>query len=178
MNKKNEIKNIYVGPYDIASQARDFFEGFKPLGIKVKFIKTTEDNIYQISKAHLDLYKIKNLIPLFKPRGISSKLRAMGKVVLSRAGYAYDSSLNNNECAMIEITPDNLYSELKKILLEYPLRVKLAKMGREYVKKYHTPSSFCKRILAALEDNKYDFYPTFFREQFIPESICRRVLLV
>ena len=44
-------------------------------------------------------------------------------------------------------------------------------MGREYVKKYHTPSSFCKRILAALEDNKYDFYPTFFREQFIPESI-------
>jgi hypothetical protein len=96
---------------------------------------------------------------------------ACGKVVLASMRYAYPQGISS-DCPVIDIGPENLYEKLKEIILDYPTRVELAKKGRPWVEKYHDVNKICKNLITRLEteDDKMDFYPTFFRDKFIPES--------
>ena len=98
---------------------------------------------------------------------------AAGKVVLSSVRRDYIDNLPA-DCPIIDINPNNIYDELKKIILDYPRRVELAKKGRPFVEKYHDTSVVCRDILQKLEnplsEENFDFYPTFFRAKFEPES--------
>jgi hypothetical protein len=97
---------------------------------------------------------------------------ACGKVVLTSIGRKYAKV--PDDCPFIDVNPHNLYDELKAIIENYDLRCKLAAEGRAYVQKYHTPQVVVQRALEALhtpiEQRTYDFYPTFFRNDFIPEN--------
>lgn len=126
----------------------------------------------------LEIYKDADILigQLLSPGGGKQEreLMAMGKVVLSSAGYDYDPSLLKAGCPMVDVNPDNIYDVLKKIITDYQLRVDIALKGRPYIQKYHTPDNFCKRILELIETDSekytYDYYPTFFRNKFKPES--------
>ena len=98
---------------------------------------------------------------------------ACNKVVLSSINLDYETNIPR-ECPIIDVNPDNVYRELKDILLNYEKRVDYAGRGRDYVLKYHNPEKLCQRIIddAFTEEKtkKYDNYPDFFRHHFIPES--------
>lgn len=102
------------------------------------------------------------------------ELMSLAKVVLSSATYSYDSLLFKTECPIIDVNPLNLADVLKKIILDYPYRKKIAAKGPAYVEAYHQPKMFCEKILNLLEMSeeirKYDYYPHFFRDEFVPES--------
>jgi hypothetical protein len=98
---------------------------------------------------------------------------AGGTIVLSSMRYDY---IDNppSDCPIIDVHPDNLYHELKSIILDYPRRVELAKKGPAFVKKYHDVNSICEDIVDKLSnptEPKWDFYPEFFRDHFIPENM-------
>ena len=111
---------------------------------------------------------------LLTPGGGKQDREAMaaGTIVLSSFAKDYPQLLP--ECPIIDVTPATLYRELKSIILDYPRRVELAKKGRPYVEKYHSPAERCKVLLDLLElqeeRRSYDFYPEFFKNKFVPES--------
>lgn len=95
---------------------------------------------------------------------------ACGCLVLSSMRYSYPEK-TPDDCPIIDVGPENIFDELKKIILDYPTRVELAKRGRPWVEKHHDTKVVCSRILELLiKNNKPDFYPTFFRNIFLPES--------
>lgn len=99
---------------------------------------------------------------------------AAGKIVLSSVCRDYIDNLPA-DCPIIDVRPDTLYEELKKIISDYPRRVELARQGRRFVEKYHKPQTICLDVLRRLESSaeeteNFDFYPTFFRERFAPEN--------
>lgn len=103
---------------------------------------------------------------------------AAGKVVLSSVYRNYIDNLPA-DCPIIDVRPDTLYEELKNIINDYPRRTELAKQGRPFVEKYHNIQTACRDVLQKLEDaangtESFDFYPTFFREKFIPETARSR----
>jgi Glycosyl transferases group 1 len=73
------------------------------------------------------------------------------------------------------IEPDNLYTQLKRILTDHELRVRLASEGRRYVERYHDHVGVARRILKALNPNdieKYDHYPDFFARRYeLPKGL-------
>lgn len=97
---------------------------------------------------------------------------ACGKVVLTSMYYEYED-ITPDDCPIIAITPETVYEELKKIILDQSRRQELAAKGRAYVEKYHNPQKIVQRIIQILDNpnaEKPDYYPTFFRDHFIPES--------
>jgi glycosyltransferase involved in cell wall biosynthesis/Tfp pilus assembly protein PilF len=120
---------------------------------------------------------------LFSTYGGRQELEALacGSIVLSgfRPDYAQDYINKNSqycqklkEYPLVSVDPNSLYHELKNIILDYPRRVEIAKKGRPYVEKYHDATKLARRTLELLEQDhaEPDFYPTFFRNEFIPES--------
>jgi hypothetical protein len=98
---------------------------------------------------------------------------AMGKVVLTLMAYDKYDQHKPQDCPLIDINENNLYDILKKIIPDVILRNEIAAKGRPYIEKYHDPIKIVKKILDQLDENIFntpDFTPTFFREQFIPES--------
>jgi hypothetical protein len=63
---------------------------------------------------------------------------------------------------------DNLYSQLKRLLTDRDLRLRLANQGREYVECHHDHIKVAQRILEFLSKDieKYDYYPTYFAREF------------
>ncbi len=113
---------------------------------------------------------------LFIPTGgkLDREALTAGKVVLSSARRDYIDDLPA-DCPIIDVNPETVYDELKKIILDYPRRVELAKLGRSFVEKYHDISAVCRDVLDKLEKSatdseSFDFYPNFFREKFVPEN--------
>lgn len=112
---------------------------------------------------------------LFIPSGgkLAREALAAGKVVLSSIRRDYIDNIPA-DCPIIDVNPKTLYEELKKIILDFPRRIELAKQGRPYVEKYHDVSVICCDILQKLENQtsaeNLDYYPRFFREKFMPES--------
>jgi len=128
---------------------------------------------------------------LFSTYGGRQELEALacGSIVLSgfRPDYALDCINKNsqyykkiNEYPVVSVEPDSLYQKLKNIILDYPRRIEIAKKGRPYVEKYHDVKELAKRTLELLEQDNAepDFYPTFFRSEFVPEfnevAICNK----
>lgn len=99
------------------------------------------------------------------------ELLASGKVVLSSIRYQYPQ-LNPPDCPMIDVSRENLYEELKTIILDHPRRIELAKQARAYVVRHHDAVRVGEKILNLLQEDRPepDFYPTFFRDHYIPDS--------
>ena len=74
---------------------------------------------------------------------------------------------------ILHIDSTNVYSQLRRLLTDKELRLRLAYQGRPFVEKYHDHVSVAQRMLECLELDKveYDYYPTFFaREYRLPEG--------
>jgi len=73
------------------------------------------------------------------------------------------------------IEPGNVYEQLKPLLTDRALRVRLAHGGRKYVERYHDHVKVTRRIiesLAAGKTRRYDHYPTFYTQGFqLPEGV-------
>lgn len=99
---------------------------------------------------------------------------AAGKVVLSSVRRDYIDNLPS-DCPIIDVNPQTLFNELEKIIPDYTRRVELAKMGRPFVEKYHDIRVICRDMLQKLEnlsdEKNFEFYPQFFRKEFVPESL-------
>ncbi len=73
------------------------------------------------------------------------------------------------------IDPNSLYSQLKCLLTDKELRIRLAREGRKYAERYHDHVQVGRRMLDALEADKagpYDHYPSFFaRDYRLPSGV-------
>jgi len=126
-------------------------------------------------KEALKLYEETDVVvgELFIPSGgkLDREILAAGKVAMTPMPKKYIDYIPE-DCPIIDINPDNLYHELKKIILDYTQRQELANKAKSYVKKYHESSLVAKKILDLLNTNpenlKYDYYPDFFRNEFKP----------
>jgi hypothetical protein len=98
---------------------------------------------------------------------------ASGKVVLSiMASNIYDQQ-KLKECPIVDVDHLNLYQVLKSLIPDLNRRSEIASKGRPYIEKNHNPSILAERIINHLNGSKMtkpDFFPTFFRNDFIPES--------
>lgn len=69
----------------------------------------------------------------------------------------------------------NLYDQLKRLLTDRELRIRLALEGRAYVERHHDHQKVAQRIIEKLNGDKtqeYDHYPRFFAESFkLPHGI-------
>lgn len=71
-------KKIFVGPHDISSQVDDWKKGFGLLGQKVLFVSNAEEkNVAQASRPDIDYYRLRNLVPYFRPGRISVPLKKL-----------------------------------------------------------------------------------------------------
>jgi hypothetical protein len=99
---------------------------------------------------------------------------AMGKVVLAKMGYGvYPQKIAPN-CPLVDVNPENIYQVLKDLLPNHARRQALAEAGPLFVKEHLNFHHFCKDLLEKLTSSPdtltYDYYPSFFRQQFVPES--------
>lgn len=73
------------------------------------------------------------------------------------------------------VDPGNLYIQLKRLLMDKELRVRLALQGRAYVEKYHDHVNVARHMLESLsaeEPRQHDYYPTFYTQRFnLPEGV-------
>lgn len=99
---------------------------------------------------------------------------AMGKVVLTLMAFEKYDQKKPTDNPLVDIDEKNLYEVLKKLIPNVDLRNDIASKGRPFIEKYHSPKFICANIIKNLkksnDDVESDFKPTFFREQFIPES--------
>ena len=99
----------------------------------------------------------------------SYELLSCGKVVISRMQYDEYLPHIKEECPIIDADIYSLKEILRNTILDYNKRVKLSKIGRDYVLKYHDVNAFCKRIINALEiSNIPDYIPSFYRNEYKP----------
>ncbi len=92
---------------------------------------------------------------------------ATGNVVLIGSMPGYE--LIPGDCPAIYINHDNLYNELKGIILDKQRRILLAKAGRKYVETYHNHITVTKQVLNWLKPGgikKYDYYPDFAQKHY------------
>lgn len=101
---------------------------------------------------------------------------ATGNAVLSSVMRDYE--LIPGDCPVIAITQDNVYENLKHIVLDKTHRMSLAIAGRKYVENYHDYITVTKRILNWLEVGgiqRYDYYPDFAEKHYrIPEDLLKK----
>ncbi|MFA5065263.1 MAG: hypothetical protein WC566_07340 [Dehalococcoidia bacterium] len=101
---------------------------------------------------------------------------ATGNAVLSSVMRDYE--LIPGDCPVIAITQDNVYENLKHIVLDKTHRMSLAIAGRKYVETYHDYITVTKRILNWLEVGgiqRYDYYPDFAEKHYrIPEDLLKK----
>jgi hypothetical protein len=79
------------------------------------------------------------------------------------------------------INPKNILNQLRRLLTDKELRIRLAVEGHDYVERYHNHVSVAQRIIDHLDENKlikYDYLPTFYARDFhlsegevIPEEL-------
>jgi hypothetical protein len=79
------------------------------------------------------------------------------------------------------VDSDNIYEQLKRLLTDRDLRIRLAEGGRTYVERYHDDAVVARRIvdLARAEHvERYDHYPSFFAKEYqrpagdvVPEDV-------
>jgi len=99
---------------------------------------------------------------------------AMGKVVLTHMAFKSYDQKKPSDTPLVDVRAENLYDELTRLIPNLKLRNEIAANGRLYIEKHHDPIKIVADLLKMLEQNKdfseSEFKPTFFREDFIPES--------
>ena len=105
--------------------------------------------------------------------GLAHEGLAMGKVVLTLMAHNKYDQKKPKDCPLIDVSKETLYEVLKDLITNQIKRSEIAVKGGRYIEKYHSPKILIENILNHLNGSKLmnpDFYPTFFREDFIPES--------
>ncbi len=78
------------------------------------------------------------------------------------------------ERPVMHIEPSNLYEQMKRVLTDKDLRIKLAEAGAVYVKQYGDRNMVAKRMLDDVERSErgdFDYYPHyFFNDLTIPDG--------
>lgn len=73
------------------------------------------------------------------------------------------------------LRPDTLQDDLRSLLTDRELRLRLATQGREHVETYHDVTRICQRMLDDLfagESRVWDYWPTFYARGFVlPKGI-------
>jgi hypothetical protein len=82
-----------------------------------------------------------------------------------------------------QIYPENIRNQLRHLLTNKALRIRLAHEGRNYVEKYHDHITVAQQIIQYLNNDNLlqnDYYPTFYAREFrlpngevIPEELKR-----
>ena len=70
---------------------------------------------------------------------------------------------------MLHLNPENLYTQVRRLLTDKGLRLQLAAAGRPFVEKYHDRANVAQYMLDCLElgqDQPLDYYPSFFSRVF------------
>ena len=103
---------------------------------------------------------------------LASEALAAGCVVMSHMAYNNYPQKNPLACPILDVNPDNLYENLKQIILNHEERSEIASRGLAYVEQNLDIRLFCKKIISLVNGEKiaFDYEPTFFRESFVPES--------
>lgn len=151
---------------------KEAFERLQKEGIKFKPILVENVPHQEVLK----MYTKSDILvgELLLPGGGKQVFEALasGCVVLSRTAVNQYPNVFPEDYPVIDVTSETIYDELKKIILDYPRRVELAKKGRPYVEKNNDVRKLCAKIIMELENpsDNFDFYPDFFRNHFVPES--------
>lgn len=103
---------------------------------------------------------------------LATEALACGTIVMGHMAYDIYPQQNPIDCPIIDVNPKTLYTKLRELILDFDFRNEHAKKGRLYVEKYLNVDRFTQTVLDLVNGNKmqFDYKPTFFREQFIPES--------
>jgi hypothetical protein len=103
----------------------------------------------------------------------ATECMAMGRVVMGKMGYGIypDNIPAMKDNPIVDSCPKTIYENLKSLIHNHELRCELSLKGPEYVKKHLNFDLFCERMLELLDmkNHEYEYYPTFFREKYIPE---------
>ena len=98
---------------------------------------------------------------------------AMGKIVLSKMGFdsGYDEKFPA-PCPIIDVSPSTIYQQLKEIIPNLEFRKRRAIEGPAYIRDNFNPTKVVAAMLNTLNNTSSvpDFYPNFFRDQFVPEN--------
>lgn len=102
---------------------------------------------------------------------IASEALSAGCVVMSLMGYKNYPQNNAPECPIVDVNPDTIYKELKRVILDYEFRKNTAAKGLDYVKRHLDYKLFCEKMMAIVDGNPPapDYIPDFFRNKFVPE---------
>jgi len=107
---------------------------------------------------------------------------ASGCAVATHNSEEHDSFPRNRP--LWNIDAQNIYHQLKRLLTDKSLRIRLACQGRQYVEKYYNHVRVAQRIIDCLNPAHgqihYDYYPTFFAQKYhiptgeiIPDNLKR-----
>lgn len=124
-----------------------------------------------------NVYKEADIIvdQLFIPGAgkLASEALAMGKVVLGRMEYGnYEQGFPISTCPIVDSNPLNIYQNLKTVILDYNLRIKLAAQGRLYAQNFlgiHHLADKIEKLING-ESIEFDYHPSFFLQEYEPES--------
>jgi len=73
------------------------------------------------------------------------------------------------ERPVLPINPSNVYFQLRNLLTNKQLRVRLASEGRRFVEKYHSHLMVAQGLVRCVEPDarEHDYYPVFFARDYI-----------
>jgi hypothetical protein len=78
------------------------------------------------------------------------------------------------ERPVLPLKPNTIYAQLRRLLTNKGLRLRLAHEGRPFVEKYHDRRNAAQRLLDCVKEKepcRCDYYPTFFtRDYRLPEG--------
>ena len=99
---------------------------------------------------------------------------ATGNAVLVR--YLSEFSKVPPGCPAINTSINTLKANLRQVIVDLDLRIKLATAGRPYIEANNDNVKVCKNLLDWVEQENsmnFDFYPSFYKKLKIPEQILR-----
>lgn len=171
-------------PKIIHAPSSPVFKGTKYILEVINKLKTRNDMEFEFELIHnlsheraLKKYSecdiIINQVLAPSPGRLGFEGLALGKVVLTFTGndFGYDEKLSE-ECPIVDVYPENLEKKLIKLVSNKQLRQSIAEKGPLYIRKYHNPQLITRKMIQDLtcEEKSFDFIPSFFRNEFIPES--------
>ena len=131
------------------SYVLDAIEKLKKENYKFEFILCENRPNEKVREAlsQSDIVIDQLLLPSYGLFGIEAM--ATGNAVLGSAVANYNNF--PKELPIITTTPGNIYENLKKLIENPNLRIKLAKQGRQYVEKYHDHKKVTKDFLKKID---------------------------
>jgi len=183
----NEIGKQRKVPRIIHAPSSPTFKGTKYVLAVIDKLKSRQDIQFEFELVHnvkheeaIVIYQecdiLINQLLAPSPGKLGFEGLAMGKVMMTFIGkdFGYDEKLSN-DCPIVDVHPDNLEEKLIELITNKDLRQSIAERGPKYIKRYHNPKEIVRQMILNLnsKETKFDFYPTFFRENFVPERIER-----